>query len=83
MASREWVVITRDRNISVHQREIDAVRDNGARLVVLSGKEATSIWQQLELLMSLWRGIEQRVDVPGPFITIATRTSLRDLDLDR
>lgn len=81
VASRGWLIITRDSNISVNRAEIAAVRDSGARMVALAGKEATGTWQQLEVLMNRWRSIEALASQPGPFIYSATRTQLRPIDL--
>jgi hypothetical protein len=80
VASRGWLIITRDSNIGVNRAEIAAVRDSGARMVALAGKEATGTWQQLEVLMNRWRSIEALRDEPGPFIYAATRTQLRRVD---
>jgi hypothetical protein len=57
------------------------VRDHGARMVALAGKDATSTWTQLEVLMCQWRAIESHVGTPGPFIFTATRTSLKAVAL--
>lgn len=50
-------------------------------MVALSGREAIGTWNQLEVLMRQWRGIEALHDEVGPFIYLATRTTLRPLDL--
>jgi len=81
VTGRGWLIITRDRNISVHRAEIAAVRDNGARMVTLSGREAIGTWAQLEVLMSRWRDVEALLDEAGPFIYTATRTRLTQVDL--
>jgi hypothetical protein len=47
-----WLIITRDANISLNRREIEAVRDAGARMVTLAGAEARGTWEQLEIVMS-------------------------------
>jgi hypothetical protein len=80
-ARREWLIITRDSGIQDHRAEIEAVRSSGARMIALAGKEAKGKWQQLEVVMSQWRAIEQRLSEPGPFIYTATRTTLRPFDL--
>ncbi len=82
VAQRGWLVITRDTNISTHRAEVAAVRESGARLVAVSGREATTTWHQLEIVMTRWRAIEELAELPGPFIYTATRTSLRKLNLD-
>ena len=40
VAARDWLIITRDSGIQHHRAEVAAVRDNGARLVALSGRRA-------------------------------------------
>jgi len=40
VTARGWLIITRDSNISVNRAEIAAVRESGARMVALAGKEA-------------------------------------------
>jgi hypothetical protein len=40
VARHGWLAITRDSNIAANRAEIAAVRDNGARLVTLAGREA-------------------------------------------
>lgn len=74
VAAQGWVIITRDKEIQGNRAEIDAVRDNGAKMVNLASQDAKNTWAQLEVLMSQWRAIEQLVDQPGPFIHIASRT---------
>lgn len=52
------------------------MRESGARLIALAGKEAKGTWEQLEIVMCQWRAIEALLDKTGPFIYTATRTSL-------
>jgi hypothetical protein len=80
-AARQWLVVTRDSNIAAKRAEIAAVRDSGARMVALAGKDAIGTWAQLELLMLRWRSIEALLDTPGPFIYAATRSRLTPVDL--
>jgi hypothetical protein len=82
VARRGWLMVTRDSHIQDNRAEIAAVRDNGARMVALAGREAGNTWAQLEVLMSQWRLIERCLDEPGPFIYSATRTTFRPVDLD-
>lgn len=81
VARRGWLIVTRDSHIQDRPAELAAVRDHGARMVALAGKEATSTWTQLEVLMSQWRRIEAVLEEPGPFIYTATRTSLKRVPL--
>lgn len=57
------------------------MRVSGARMVTLAGAEAVDTFNQLEALMCNWRQILRLLDQPGPFIHIATRTSLREYRL--
>lgn len=81
VAVRGWLVITRDGKIQGHRREIAAVREHAVRMVALDTRQARNTWAQLEIVMCRWRQIEQLHDQPGPFIYIATRTTLRPVDL--
>lgn len=80
-AANGWLIITRDSNIAVNRAEIAAVRESGARMVTLAGKDAIGTWAQLEVLMTRWRSIEALLDESGPFIYSATRSQLRAVDL--
>ena len=57
VASRGWLILTRDSRIQQHPAEIAAVKSNNARMVALSGDEARGTWQQLDVLMRHWRAI--------------------------
>ena len=82
VAAQGWLIITRDKDIQGNRAEIDAVRDNGAKMVNLASQDAKNTWAQLEVLMTRWREIEALVDQPGPFIYVASRTGrLRLVDL--
>jgi hypothetical protein len=82
VATWGWLIITRDRHIQAHQAEVDSVRNHGAKMIALSGNEATSTFAQLEILMCQWRNIESLAGRTGPFIYTATRTSLKAIPLD-
>jgi hypothetical protein len=91
VADRQWipvvaklgcVIITRDRRIQDHRAEIAAVKEFSAKMVALSGPDARTTWQQLEVLMSQWRNIEAHADQAGPFIWRATRSRFSEADLD-
>jgi hypothetical protein len=76
-----WLIITRDSRIQHHRAELDAIRTSGARMITLASDEARGTWAQLEVLMSQWRAIERRLEEPGPFICMASRTVLREVSL--
>jgi hypothetical protein len=81
VAAQGWVIITRDHNIRENPAERRAVRENGARMVALSGEDGRNTWGQLELFMRYWRQIEEVASRPGPFIYLASRSRMRLLDL--
>ncbi|WP_375426145.1 hypothetical protein [uncultured Friedmanniella sp.] len=82
VAAQGWLIITRDKEIQGNRAEIDAVRDNAAKMVNLASQDAKNTWAQLEVLMTRWREIEALVDQPGPFIYVVSRTGrLRPVDL--
>ena len=81
VTQRGWLIITRDRHVKDHRREIGAVVEHGARMVVLSGTAARTTWEQLEIVMGQWRRIEQCRNESGPFIYLATRTQLKQVEL--
>jgi hypothetical protein len=82
VTKRGWLVITRDSKIQLRRREIQAVREHGARMVALAGDEAKSTFAQMEVLMCRWRNVVGCLDQQGPFIYSATRTSFRRVSLD-
>lgn len=82
VAGNEWLIITRDRRIQERRAEVAAVRDAGARMVALAGRDATGVWAQLEVLLCQWRAIERLLEQPAPLIRTATRTSLAAVSLD-
>ncbi|WP_041789691.1 PIN-like domain-containing protein [Microlunatus phosphovorus] len=82
VAAQGWLIITRDKAIQGNRAEINAVRDNGAKMVNLASIDATNTWAQLEVLMTRWREIDRLADQPGPFIYVVSRTGkLRAVDL--
>lgn len=81
VARQGWLIVTRDSRISDHRAEVAAVRDHGAKMVALAGKDARNRWQQLEIFMSQWRRIEALTDEAGPFIWRANRTALAAVPL--
>jgi hypothetical protein len=81
VAEAGWLILTRDSHIQDHRAEIAAVRDNGAKIVALSGRDATTTWNQLEVLFTQWRAIEPLATEDGPFIYAGTRSGLRSITL--
>jgi hypothetical protein len=82
VAGQGWLIITRDSRIQDHRAEVSAVREHGAKMVALTGRDARSTWQQLEVFMRQWRGIEDLAESSGPFIWRATRSGMSRIRLD-
>ena len=82
VAAEGWLIITRDSRIQHHRAEIAAVRESGAKMVALTGDDARTTWQQLEVIMSQWRQLEALAAEPGPFIWRVSRTSMSRVNLD-
>ena len=80
-AQNGWLIITRDTAIQSRVAEINAVRESGARMVALIGKDAVTVWQQLDIVMHRWQRIEALFDEPGPLIIAASRSSWRRVSL--
>lgn len=83
VAGRGWVGITRDSAIQTHLSLMQAVKDHGLRLVALAGPDAVDKWAQLEVIMTQWRKIEALRLRTGPLVMTITRTSARELDIDK
>ena len=81
VAADGMVAISRDARISRRIAEVEAVVQHRARLVVLSSADARTVWGQLEVVMCQWRPIEQLAGLHGPFIYLASRTTLRPVVL--
>ncbi|MGI9002664.1 MAG: hypothetical protein ACR2GH_13505 [Pseudonocardia sp.] len=77
-----WLIITRDGQIREHAAEIAAVRDSGARVVALGGRDSRGTFDQLEVFMSRWRAIQACLDELGPFIYVVTRSTFRKVELE-
>ena len=82
VASRGWLIITRDRRIQEHRLEIAAVKEHNARMITLTAEDTGSVFGQLEVVMSRWRDIERSSSEPAPFIYAASRTTLRTISLN-
>ena len=77
VSAQNLLIVTRDSKIQQHSAEIAAVMDNQGRMVALSSGDASTVWGQLEVVMTQWRRIEELAELPGPFIYTATRTVLK------
>jgi PIN like domain len=82
IATRGWLIVTRDNAIIENRNEIAAVRENNARMVALNRHDAANKWGQLEVFMTRWRDIEDLIGQPGPFIWRASRTAMTPIPLD-
>jgi uncharacterized protein with PIN domain len=81
VAMEGWVTITRDRHLQHRPAERQAIIDHGARVVRLDARHELNKWAQLEIVVSQWRRIEERLDLPGPWLVVVTRTGVRAQEL--
>jgi hypothetical protein len=81
VASRGWLIVTRDSRISERRSEITAVRENNAKMAALNPLDAHTKWGQLEVFMTQWRQIEALINEPGPFIWRVSRTTMTEIPL--
>ena len=79
VTAQNWVIISRDSHIASRPAEIAAIRDHGARLIALAGRDAGTPWEQLEVLLTNWRAIERLAASAGPWVYTATRTRLHQV----
>jgi hypothetical protein len=75
-------VTTRAAQVRFYVDEINAVRENGAKMVALNQKDARTKWGQLEVFTTRWRDIEPLTAEPGPFIWRASRTTMTPISLN-
>ena len=48
-----------------------------AKMFRLDARHGLNKWQQLEIIVTQWRRFEQMSELPGPWLYMATRTTLR------
>lgn len=48
-----------------------------ARMIRLDARHGLNKWQQLEIIVTQWRRFEELAELPGPWLYMATRTTLR------
>jgi hypothetical protein len=82
VASRGWLIVTRDGKIAGNRNEIAAVRENKAKMAALNQQDAQTKWGQLEVFMTRWRDLEKLTERPGPFIYRVSRTAVTPIPLD-
>jgi hypothetical protein len=77
VARAGWVIISRDRHIQHRPAERSALVEASARMFRLDARHGLNKWQQLEIIVMQWRRFEEMVLLPGPWLYMATRTTLR------
>jgi len=77
VAGAGWVIITRDRHIQHRPAERHALVAAGARMIRLDARHGLNKWQELEIIVTQWRRFEDLAEFPGPWLYMATRSSLR------
>jgi hypothetical protein len=55
--------------------------DNAARVIQLDARHELSKWLQLEIVVAQWRKFEELADLPGPWVYVASRSSLRNVPM--
>jgi hypothetical protein len=77
VAALGWIVITRDRYHAHRPAGIAAVVGAKASHVRLDPGSALNRWGQLEIVVSQWRRTEALEEMPGPWVHVITRTTIR------
>ena len=80
VAGAGWTVITKDKKIRKRPAELEAVRDSRARMVLLAGKTAGSVWGQLTIVTRYWPQIEGLTAMSGPLIRRLTHRGMVVVD---
>lgn len=81
VATRGWIIITRDRRIQERPAEKASVVNHGAKMFVIASREHLRVWDQLEIVVSQWRKVEALSREDGPFIYVMSRTTMTRVDL--
>ncbi len=80
VAANGWIVVTKDRHMRTRPAERQLIQQSLARHVRIEGSPGSRRlrkWDQLEILINGWRGIERLLEETGPWIYVASRTRLR------
>ena len=77
VARAGWIIVSRDRHIQHRPAERQALIAAQAKMFRLDARHGLNKWQQLEIIVTQWHRLEQMSELPGPWLYMATRTSLR------
>jgi len=80
-ASEGWIVITRDRRLLNRPAERRAIIASAARVIQLDARHELNKWLQLEIVVSQWRRFEELAEMAGPWVHVASRSSLRKVPM--
>lgn len=80
VASEGLVVISRDLRIGRSPAELKAVRQEGLRIVFIDSRRDPTTWGELAVLVHQWRSISGLQEKDGPLLTLATKTTFREID---
>lgn len=80
VAAEGLVVLSRDRRIGRSPAEIDAVRREGLRVVFIDARRDPTTWGELGVVVHQWNSIAGLHEKDGPLLTIATKTTFREVD---
>lgn len=69
IAAQNWVLFTRDKRLRNRIAEVDAIRREKAKCVVLAQRASMTAWALLQRVVCSWEEIETQADArTGPFI---------------
>ena len=80
VAAEGLVVLSRDRRIGRSPAEIKAVRREKLRVVFIDARRDPTTWGELGVVVHQWRSIAGLHEMRGPLLTIATKTTFREID---
>ena len=81
IASRGFVVISRDRHIRTKPAELAAFREHGLPAFWIAGKRDLTNWDTLVRLVRRWEDIEEAIRVrgPGPWFFAVTDARISEI----
>ena len=83
VASREWIVVGRDKRIRKRPAEKAALIDFPLRKLVLTAAGQLSVWEQLRVLVAQWDSIEKLSQKPPPWMYAVTKNGVRPIEYPR
>jgi hypothetical protein len=81
VASRDLIVIARDRRIRTKPAELELLRQHGLRVFWISGKKDLSTWDYVVRVVRRWEEIERAIEAngEGPWFVAINEGNLTDI----